>query len=96
MTTQAAVRGAEVTLTGRVARTFGPHVIQVGAGQAEPVLVVLRTPSAFPVGARLEVRGRIRTFDAANLAGELDVDLGLDAQRFDGERCLVAVAVRSL
>ncbi len=95
-TTHATVQGADVTLTGQVARIFGAHVIQVGDGPAEPVLVVLRAPNSFPVGTRLEVSGRIRTFNSARLAAELGVDLGPEAPRFDGERCLVAVVVRSV
>ncbi len=95
VTTPSTDRG-DVTLTGQVTRSFGDHVIQIGTGPAEPVLVVLPTPSSFSVGARVEVSGRIRTFDPAGLGVELGVDLGPDAQRFEGERCLVAVTVRSL
>ena len=87
---------ADVTLTGQVARSFGDHVFQLGTGPAEPVLVVLATPSSLAVGARVEVSGRIRTFDPARLGVELGVDLGPDAQHFEGQRCLVAVTVRSL
>ena len=96
VTTPATVDRADVTLTGRVAGSFGDHLIHLGTEPAEPVLVVLRTPSSLAVGTRVEVSGRIRTFDLATLRAELGVDLGPDAQRFQGERCLVAGTVRSL
>ncbi len=95
-TTRGAVDGADVTLTGQVTAAFGDHVVQLGSAPAEPVLVVLRTRNTVPVGTHLEVSGRIRTFAAARLGAELGVDLGPDARRFDGQRCLVAVSVRTL
>ncbi len=95
-TTLGAAGAADVTLTGEVAAAFGDHVIQLGSAPAEPVLVVLPTPNTFPVGTHVEVRGRIRTFEAARLGSELGVDLGAEAGRFEGQRCLVAVTVRML
>ncbi len=96
VTTHGSVSGSDVTLTGEVTGAFGNHVVQLGTGPAEPVLVVLPTPNPFPVGTALEVSGRIRTFEAARLGAELGVDLGPDAGRFDGQRCLVAATVRAL
>ncbi len=87
---------AGVTLTGQVAASLGDHLIQLGNGPAEPVLVVVPTANTVPVGARVEVSGRIRTLERERLAAELGVDLGPEAQPFEGARCLVAVMIRAL
>ena len=87
---------ADVTLTGEVTRSLGPHVIQLGSSPPEPVLVVLRNPNPFPLRTRVEVSGQIRTFSRPALEAELGVDLGAEVDGLDGERCLVAATVRLL
>ncbi len=87
---------ADVRLTGEVTRSLGRYVIQLGSAPPQPVLVVLRSPNPFPVGTRVEVTGRIRTFSRAGLEAELGVDLGSEVEGLDGQRCLVAVTVRSV
>ena len=95
-TTLALANAAPVTLTGRVTRSYGSHVVQLGNSPSEPVLVVLPTPRTFPNGVRLEVSGRIRTFARADLEAELGVDLGPEVEGLAGSPCLVAAAVRPL
>ncbi len=94
--TTAAVNDGGVTLTGVVTRSLGAYVIQVGTTPPEPVLVVLTSPNPFPVGTRLEVTGRIRTFERAELEAELGVAFGPEVHGLEGQRCLVAATVRSL
>ncbi len=93
---RATVKSSDVTLTGQVTRAFGQYVIQLGTTPREPVLVVFRTPSAYPVGARLEVSGRVRTFARAEIEAEFGVPLGSEVESFDGSRCVVAASVRLL
>lgn len=82
-----------VSLTGRVTRSFGSHVLQVGSSTSAPVLVVFPDPQSFPVGTLLEVQGRTRPFVAAALEVELGVDLGPEVEGLTGT-CVIVTSVR--
>jgi len=95
-TSQPLDAAGDITLTGDVTRSLGSYVVQLGAGSPEPVIVVFRSPTHFPDGARLEVRGRITTFSAADLERKLQVELGPEVDALEGLDCLVTTSVRTL
>jgi len=87
--------GPRLSVTGEVARAFGPHVIQIGSTAPDPVLIVVPFRHALEPGVRVEVTGRVRTFRRAELESALGIDFGADVARFEGARCLVASSLRA-
>lgn len=86
--------GKDVTVAGRITRTFGAHVIQLGSARGDPLIVVLRRAEPLLEGQRVAVSGDVRTFRRAELESELAVDLGSETVGLEGQRCLLARSVR--
>ncbi len=82
-------------MTGEVARTFGPHVVQIGSSAPDAVLVIIPFTHTLTPGVRVEVTGRVRTFRQVELELALGIDLGPEVARFEGARSLIATSVRS-
>ncbi|HWC11727.1 MAG TPA: hypothetical protein VG455_10935 [Acidimicrobiales bacterium] len=93
-TTPVARTGEDITVAGRITRTFGAHVIQLGSASREPLIVVLRRAEPVFDGQRVAVSGDVRTFRRAELESELAVDLGSETVGLEGQRCLLADSVR--
>ncbi|MDQ4131918.1 MAG: hypothetical protein M3179_01645, partial [Actinomycetota bacterium] len=87
------VPGVEVSVKGRVLKTYGPYVFEMGSGP-ERVIVVQARPNASVEGKEVEVTGRVRTFRRRELQDELGVDLGADVSPLEEQTCLVATEVR--
>lgn len=83
------VTGEDVTVRGTVTDAPARHVVIVGRADREPLVVVLRQPTAPVVGTVLEVTGRVRTFRVAELEAELGTDLEPAVDRLEGGSCLV-------
>ncbi len=79
----------DVTVRGPVTEVLGGHALTVGRSGQEPLVVVFRHPPAVPVGAVVEVTGRVRTLRVVELEGELGIDLEPEVERFEGASCLV-------
>ncbi|MDQ4133107.1 MAG: hypothetical protein M3179_07870 [Actinomycetota bacterium] len=83
------LRGAEVSVKGRVTATYGSHVFEVGSGP-ERVIVVLARPHVHVIGSDVEVTGRVRTFRRQEIEAELGVGLGPEVSPLEEASCLVA------
>jgi hypothetical protein len=92
--TSAPLRSAEeVTLSGRVTVTYGPHLFAVGSGR-EQVTVVVAGPAPVTVGDEVEVSGRVRTCRRGELEAELGVALGPRLDELKNDSCLVAATTQ--
>ncbi len=81
-------------VTGRITRTFGRQVMQLGNAPGDPLIVVLPRPEPLFVGQRVAVTGYVRTFRRTELESDLAVQLGPEVVGLEGQRCLVAQSVR--